>query len=312
MTSDRASEGLAATFCQWRQQAQAQANQADIPIAEVDWLLAEATGWTALDRLMNRPPARPCDLEWLSHIWQQRVGDRIPLQQLLQTVTWRQLQLTVTDAVLIPRPETEMLVDLAISWQEEFSAPGLWADLGTGSGAIAVGLAREIPEMSVVAIDASDAALQVAARNVERHGVGDRVTLLQGNWFEPLKDFLGTDRSLKPTRLEPTKLQPTKLQGAISNPPYIPTDVVEQLDPEVRDREPRMALDGGRDGLGALRHLVEAAPDYLQSGGCWLVEVMQGQAETVAELLAREGRYHRIAIHRDLDGVERAVSARRL
>ena len=157
-----------------------------------------------------------------------------------------------------------------------------------------------------MAIDASNAALQVAARNVELHGVGDRITLLQGDWFQPLKDFLGSKRSLKPT-----KLQPTKLQGMISNPPYIPTNMVEQLEPEVRDREPRMALDGGSDGLVALRHLVDAAPDYLQSGGCWLVEVMQGQAEAVAELLAREGRYHRIAIHRDLDGVERAVSARR-
>ena len=302
MVSDRPSEGLAASLCLWRQRAQAQANQAEIPIAEVDWLLAEATGWTALDRLMNRPPAKPCDLEWLSRIWQQRVRDRIPLQQLLQTVAWRQLKLTVTDAVLIPRPETEMLVDLVMSWQGEFSEPGVWADLGTGSGAIAIGLASEMPGNSVVAVDASKAALQVATRNVERYGLGDRITLLQGNWFEPLKDlYLPTESSIA-----------TKLQGMVSNPPYIPSDVVDRLEPEVRDREPRLALDGGSDGLEALRHLVREAPDYLKSGGCWLVEVMRGQAETVAGLLTRDGRYHHIAIHRDLDGVERAVSARRL
>lgn len=289
-------EQTAKTFHLWRKQALVEAANAGISGAEVDWLLTEAAGWTTLDRVLNRPPSSPCNLKWLNAIWQKRVGDRVPLQQLLQTVTWRQLKLTVTNAVLIPRPETEMLVDLAIAELQTVPQIGVWADLGTGSGAIAIGLASACPDVSVLAIDASKDALQVAARNVEQHGLKDRVTLMEGHWFVPLQTVLSPG---------------DKLQGMISNPPYIPTQAIEALEPEVRDWEPRMALDGGADGLNDLRHLVRVAPDYLEPGGFWLAEVMQGQAEKVASLLVEDGRYDSVTIHQDLDGVERAVSARK-
>ena len=290
-------DSAAAAIERWRQHAIQQASSFGVDAAEVDWLLREATGWTRLDRLMHRPPPRPCSLDWLDDLWQQRLQHNIPLQQLLQTVTWRRLQLTVTDAVLIPRPETELLVDLALECLCEFPKPGLWIDMGTGSGAIAIGMARENPQLSVIAVDTSAEALQVAARNVNRYKLEGQISLVQGHWFDALRTSACTSNSL---------------QGMVSNPPYIPSDVVEQLAPEVRDREPRLALDGGADGLVAIRHLIQNAPNFLQSGGCWLVELMYDQAAEVARLLAEDGRYRRIESHQDLDGNQRFVSARRI
>ena len=291
------SEHVVAEFNCWRQKAINQAIGAGIARAEVDWLLREVTEWTALDRLMHRPPPRPCNLNWLDSIWQQRIQHRIPLQQLLQTVNWRRLQLTVTDAVLIPRPETEVLVDLALGFLSEFSEPGVWADMGTGSGAIAIGMANDVPDLSVIAVDASSAALEVTTRNVKRYGLDGQISLVQGNWFKALQT---------------SSLNGQLLQGMVSNPPYIPSQVVDRLTPEVRDREPRLALDGGADGLAAVRQLIQAAPEYVQSGGCWLVEIMFDQAREVARLLTEDGRYRQIDIHKDLDRNERFVSAKRL
>ncbi|MGK7910808.1 MAG: peptide chain release factor N(5)-glutamine methyltransferase [Synechococcus sp.] len=288
-------EANAVDLDRWRREAIQQAANFDIDAAEVDWLLREVTGWTALDRIMHRPPPYSYSLEKLDTLWQQRLHRNIPLQQLLHTVTWRRLQLTVTDAVLIPRPETELLVDLALDALAEFPQPGTWVDMGTGSGAIAIGMAREIPKLSAIAVDISGQALEVAARNVSRHGLEQQITLLQGEWFGALR---GTANKVLP------------LQGMVSNPPYIPTTAVENLAPEVRDREPRLALDGGADGLDAVRHLIQEAPNFLQSGGCWLVELMYDQADKVARLLAEDGRYQRIERHPDLDGNQRFVSAR--
>lgn len=226
----------AAAIERWRQQAIRQAASLGVDAAEVDWLLRELAGWTPLDRLMHRPPPRRCAIEELDKLWQQRLQHNIPLQQLLQTVTWRRLQLTVTDAVLIPRPETELLVDLALDCLAEFSQPGLWVEMGTGSGAISVGMAHESPELSVIAVDTSAEALEVAAHNVKRYKLEQQISLVQGHWFDAL--LVSHDVPL--------------LQGMVSNPPYIPSAVVEQLAPEVRDREPTLALDGGVDGLVAI------------------------------------------------------------
>ncbi|MEM9536767.1 MAG: peptide chain release factor N(5)-glutamine methyltransferase [Cyanobacteria bacterium P01_E01_bin.45] len=287
----------AAALDRWRQQAIRQATSSGVDATEVDWLLRELAGWTPLDRLMHRPPPRRCAIEQLDELWQQRLLHNIPLQQLLQTVTWRRLQLTVTDAVLIPRPETEQLVDLALDCLAEFSMPGLWVDMGTGSGAISVGMAHESPELSVIAVDTSAEALAVAAHNIERYKLGQQISLLQGNWFDGLRQSSSDSPCL---------------QGMVSNPPYIPSDAVEKLAPEVRDREPRLALDGGADGLVSIRHLIQEAPHFLQSGGCWLVELMYDQAAEVSRLLAEDGRYRRIESHPDLDGNQRFVSARRI
>ncbi len=278
---------------QWRQQARREAIAADVSAVEVDVLLRDFCGWTALDRAMGRSPEVAVDWVALDRLWKRRCVERVPLQYLLGRVVWRDLELQVSPGVLIPRPETELLVDVAAAWwrSQALFESGLWADLGTGSGAIAIGLARACPDLQVLAVDCSIKALAVAQSNIDLHDLGDRVRTLQGSWFEPLEPYRH------------------KLHGLVSNPPYIPTEVVRELEPEVRDREPHLALDGGESGLDALAHLVEGAPDYLQAGGFWLVELMRGQTAAVVQLLEETDRYEAIAVHRDLDGVERAVSA---
>ncbi len=289
---------------QWRQQAQKQAEAEHIPSAEVDWLLQ---GLCQVDRLALRlgtlaeQLAIPStvDLAKLQSLWQKRVGDRVPVQHLVGATPWRNFTLAVSPAVLIPRPETELLIDLAVERiaahpQGQALAQGIWVDVGTGSGAIALGLATAFPNARIIATDVSAAALAIAQQNAQTNGLGDRIEFRQGAWFEPLQDLAG------------------QLAGMVSNPPYIPTEIVPTLQPEVARHEPHLALDGGDDGLDAVRHLVTAAPQFLRDGGLWMVEHMAGQSEAVAQLLQATKTYGAITTHADLAGIDRFVTAQQV
>ena len=278
----------------WRAQARQEAQAAGISPQEVDLLLKERLGWGPLERLLGRPLLGKEDpVAEVEVLWRRRLEERIPLQYLLGKVEWAGLSLRVTPAVLIPRPETELLVEQASLWLQANPLPpgSLFADLGTGSGAIAIALAHKHPQLQLLAVDVSPAALAVAAANLAEHGLQERVQLLEGSWFAPLDPWRG------------------RLRGLVSNPPYIPTGELEHLMPEVRLHEPRQALDGGEDGLTHLRLLVQTAPAYLAPHSFWAVEVMQGQAPWVAEQLRAQGCYQQIQVHRDLAGIERVVSA---
>lgn len=286
----------------WRQISKAAALAADVSPDEVDWLLQEVAG---LDRLSLRlesykdqPQQLQMPLEDLDHLWLRRLNDRLPIQYIAHSAPWRHFKLAVSPAVLIPRPETEDLVDLAVaatknSWVKQLER-GHWADLGTGSGAIAIGLADTFPAAMIHAVDYSFEALAIAHNNAQQLGFADRIHFYQGNWWEPLF-------SLK-----------EQISGMVSNPPYIPTSLVSQLQPEVAKHEPHLALDGGADGLDCIRHLIETSPAYLRPGGVWLIEMMAGQAPTVAELLQNQGSYCKIQIHSDLAGIERFATAYRI
>jgi release factor glutamine methyltransferase len=222
------------------------------------------------------------------------------VQHLAGQTPWRSFTLRVSPSVLIPRPETELIIEAVVervnrSPEADRLRRGIWADLGTGSGAIALALADAFPDALVVATDISGDALKLAQANGVLNGLGDRILFRQGPWFEPLAR-LGLA---------------TQVAGMLSNPPYIPSDTIPQLQPEVARHEPAIALDGGHDGLDCLRHLVTAAPEFLMPGGIWAVELMEGQAPTVAALLATEGKYHNIQPHQDLAGIERFVLADR-
>ena len=289
---------------QWRDEACAAATAAAISFAEVDWLLQELAG---LDRLTLRlesfkhwPQVQlRLSLPELTELWQKRIEARVPVQYLAGTAPWRQFNLTVSPAVLIPRPETELIIDLAVVAAQSSipelgsSAAEVWADLGTGSGAIAIGLATAFPKATVYAVDCSPDAIAVAQKNATDLGLGDRMQFRQGAWFQPLAGLEG------------------QLRGMVSNPPYIPSGMVSSLQPEVAWHEPHLALDGGEDGLDCIRHLVATAPTYLKPGGIWLIEMMAGQAEQVVELLERQGDYDRIQVHADLAGIDRFVLAHR-
>jgi release factor glutamine methyltransferase len=274
---------------QWYGTAKIAAHAAAVDGFELDWLLGELLGIDRLSLRLGNFPAVEGDLATLEDLWARRLGDRIPVQYLVGHVHWRGMRLKVSPAVLIPRPETELLIDLV----RDVSIAGPWVDLGTGSGAIALGLAQALPEIAIHAVDCSEAALAIARENAEGLGLGDRITFYHGSWCEPIAHLEG------------------KLAGFLSNPPYIPSREVDVLQPEVLRHEPRLALDGGADGLDAIRHLAGEGSRYLRSGGIWAVELMAGQGETVANLLQEQGDYEDIRIERDWADWDRFVLARR-
>ncbi len=290
----------------WREVSLAQAPELAM---ELDWLLREAVSVEV--RALGHAPSEklwqlPCDLAALTELWRRHWQAHEPLQYVVGRSPWRRFELKVAPGVLVPRPETELIVEIASQRVAEVSqdlnldlSQGTWVDLGTGTGAIALGLAELLPNIAIHGVDCSDVALEIAAENVAsvRNGIWQsRIQLHQGRWFEPLL---------------PLFEQGLKLAGMVSNPPYIPTGMLEELQPEVRLHEPSLALDGGEDGLDCLRHLVTAGSMHLQPGGLWLVELMTGQAEAVKALLQADGGYQSITGHFDLCGIERFVSALR-
>ncbi|MBE9059399.1 peptide chain release factor N(5)-glutamine methyltransferase [cf. Phormidesmis sp. LEGE 11477] len=285
----------------WRQWAIQLAKENNADQSEVDWFLQGFSQLTPLSLRLNTYQDQPnilltISLHELTEKWQQRIGQSVPVQYLTGEVPWRNFLLTVTPDVLIPRPETELIIDIATKLtadspiaRQEYT--GEWADLGTGSGAIALGLAGAFPEATIHAVDISESALKIAQYNAQKHNLGDRITFCQGSWLSPLTHLKG------------------QLTGIISNPPYIPSQTIATLQPEVANHEPHLALDGGPDGLDCIRHLIDSSAPYLQPGGLWLIELMKGQAKTVASLLSQQGNYNHINIHLDLSGVDRFVSA---
>lgn len=287
---------------QWREVAITTAIATDVPVAEIDWLLQEITD---LDKLALRLGSfknkhqiqSQFTLEDLEQLWQQRINHRLPVQYIAGVTPWRKFQIAVSPAVLIPRPETEFLIDLAVDAVSRFPylKKGNWADLGTGSGAIALGLADALTEATIHAVDRSMTALEVAKKNATNAGLDKQIKFYQGSWWEPLKTLTG------------------EFSGMVSNPPYIPKRMIAQLQPEVTAHEPHLALDGGDSGLECIRHLVHTSPTYLKPGGVWLVEMMAGQADTVREILISQGEYENIQIQADLSGIERfAVAYKKL
>ena len=231
---------------------------------------------------------RPLDSSELAAFREQvqRRAKGEPVQYILGETEFWSLPFTVSPAVLIPRADTEVLVEEALS---RIEGPVHLLDVGTGSGAIAVAMAHEKPEIQVTALDCSEEALQVARGNAERNGVAERVSCLAGDLAE---------------------LPPGPFAMVVSNPPYIPTADCEQLMTEVRDHEPRLALDGGEDGLTAYRQLSSQSGEILLPGGWLLVEVGKGQAEDVVALFAAAGLAE-ITSRDDYSGIPRVVAGRK-
>jgi len=231
---------------------------------------------------------RPLDSSELAAFREQvqRRAKGEPVQYILGETEFWSLPFTVSPAVLIPRADTEVLVEEALS---RIEGPVHLLDVGTGSGAIAVAMAHEKPEIQVTALDCSEEALHVARGNAERNGVAERVSCLAGDLAE---------------------LPPGPFAMVVSNPPYIPTADCEQLMTEVRDHEPRLALNGGEDGLTAYRQLTSQSGEILLPGGWLLVEVGIGQAEDVVALFEAAGLAE-IKSHDDYAGIPRVVAGRK-
>ena len=223
----------------------------------------------------------------------RRRGSREPAQYILGTAGFYGLELATDARALIPRRETEMLVDRALEIAR--GRPVAALDLATGSGAVALALAsnlgRESGEGSrIVATDSSPEALALAIANAEKLGLSERVRFVESDLFSAL----GEDEAF---------------DVVAANLPYVPTAEIETLEPEVRDHEPRPALDGGPDGLGVMRACIAAAPPFVRPGGWMLMEVGAGQAEAVTALLSAAGFDTERPI-RDPGGVDRVVQGR--
>ena len=214
-----------------------------------------------------------------------RRAEGYPLQYLTGRQEFFQLDFEVTPDVLIPRPETELIVEVGIEILKHEAAP-FFADLGTGSGAIAISLLQELPRARAIAVDVSAAALEVAGRNAERHAVSDRLQLIESDLFSTMD-------------------LPAELNLIVSNPPYIPANDLNGLQREVR-HEPTGALDGGPDGLAVVRRLLKDAPDFLPANGYLVFEIGFDQHEAVKKLIDHRA-WELIELRKDLQGILRTV-----
>ncbi len=223
------------------------------------------------------------------------------------------LAFTLNATTLEPRPETELLVDLALG---ALPAAGRLLDLGTGTGCIPIAVLANQPDAQAVAVDLSGLALEAARGNAIRHGVSGRLDLRQGNWFGALGEPPPSVPPHKGEGGEGTESSQPNAQAyvagvfdlIVSNPPYITSAVVETLAPEVKDFDPRMALDGGPDGLAPYRVIAAEAANWLAAGGWVLVEIGYDQGAAVSALFLEAG-FEDVAVHRDLNGLDRVVGA---
>lgn len=223
-----------------------------------------------------------------------RRSAREPLQYIIGTQEFWGLLFSVTPDVLIPRPETELVVESSIQALGGNDSP-LIVDLCTGSGCIAVSLAKGLPGARVFALDRSEAALAVARENARRNGVADSVRFLAGDLFAPLDEL--------------------DLSGRVdlitANPPYISTGERSALQPEVRDFEPEMALIAGPRGTEIAERIIAASPEYLRTGGSLVMEMGMGQATGLRNIVNNAGSYAAVEILKDLTGIDRVVVAKR-
>ncbi len=280
--------------------------EARVEPMEARWIVEAVSGLQGAELLANQhDPAPVGAVKRVDDMLARRVAGE-PLQYVLGEWEFRGIDVFVDRRVLIPRPETEVTTQVAIDALIDRGArrgrASPWAgtqtdfivvDLGTGSGAIAIALATELPDAEVWATDVSEDALAVARANVAGAGsVATRIRVAHGDWFGALPDALRG-----------------RVRAAVANPPYIGEGEVESLPPEVVHHEPRVALVSGPTGLEAIEHIVGAAPEWLEPAGVLVVEIAPSQAETALGLARRAG-FAEATIERDLAARDRVLVAR--
>lgn len=262
-------------------------HKADVatPVLDAQIMLSQVSGCSRIEliahpELQLSPKAIRKFTEWVN-----RRSQREPLAYIIGQQEFFGICFEVTPAVLIPRPETEILVETVIEYLKNLDKPIL-ADIGIGSGAVAVSIAKNVLNVVVFGTELSQAALDVARRNVEHAGVQDKVQILYGDLLEPL-DGINFDL-------------------IVSNPPYIASGEIDNLQPEIAKYEPKQSLDGGPDGLDYYHRLSAEAPDYLKAGGILVVEVGFSQSDSVKVMFENEG-FRNVRAKKDYNGIERVV-----
>ena len=231
------------------------------------------------------------NLEYLESIWVNHLISSTPIQYLCGIAFWRNLKLKVTDKVLIPRPETELIIDIVLKIFGKKSQKLFFAELGTGSGAISIALSLEFPSWEGIATDIDQDALEIAAKNYIDSSNQSNLKFCCGHWWTPLESFKG------------------KLDLAISNPPYIPKKIYEELSKEVKNFEPKIALMGGEDGLDHIREIIQKAPLFLKNKGWLILENHFDQGSKVKQLLIKH-KFTSVEILNDFSGIGRFTIGR--
>jgi release factor glutamine methyltransferase len=270
-------------------------NEVDAPRLSAEMLLSHVLGlkrielYTQFDRIVEKE-----SLDRL-HGLVKRAGLHEPVAYLVGRTEFYSLEMEVSADCLIPRPETELLAQRAIEFLRTRKGKQHVCDLCTGCGCIGIAIAKNHADAHVVATDISDKALAVAARNVEKYGLQDRVELLCGDLFDPLVPHLDV----------------THWDLIVCNPPYVSAAEYEALDKNVKDYEPKAALLAGEDGLDVYRRIVEKIDRFLKSDGVLLLEIGYAQGPAVRELLEQTALFSAITIEKDNQSNDRVVTARR-
>jgi len=254
----------------------------DTPMLDARVLVCAATGLTPEGLIMQEnAPIAPCALKSLQ-IWEAARCAGTPVSRLTGRREFFGLAFDIGPAVLDPRADTETLVEAALGVAPK---TGRVLDLGTGSGCVLISMLANAEGLRGLGVDISAAALRYARYNAHRHKVRDRIGLQQGSWFSPVR---------------------RRFDVIMSNPPYIARADINQLAVEVRDHDPRQALDGGEDGLDAYRQICLTAPGYLEADGHLVMEIGHNQAKQVSDLMRAEG-FQNLHVQKDLEGRARVV-----
>ena len=263
------------------------------PRLSAELLLSHVTGlrrielYTQFNKLVDKQ-----QLDKL-HDLVERAGKHEPVAYLVGKTEFYSMELNVAPDCMIPRPETELLVQRAIEFLRTREGIQHVCDLCTGSGCIAVGIAKNFPNARIIATDICDAALSVAAANIEKYQLKDRIELLAGDLFEPVIPQLDVGR----------------FDLIVSNPPYVSSDEYEKLEKNVKDYEPKLALYAGVDGLDIYRRIIEKADDYLKPDAALMLEIGYAQGPAIKELLEQADVFTEIKVEKDFHDNDRVVTA---
>ncbi len=270
-------------------------NAIDSPRLSAEILLSYVLELTRIELYtqFDKPVTKP-KLDQL-HALVKRAAQKEPVAYLTGTTEFYSLQLKVNKHCLIPRPETELLVDRAVEFLRTRSGRQLVCDLCTGSACIAVAIAANVPAARIIATDICDSALMVAEQNIEKHQLKDRIKLLQGDLFEPIIPQLDTE----------------KFDLVVTNPPYVSIGEFQQLDKNIKDYEPASALLAGDDGLDICRRIIARANQFLKSDGALFMEIGCVQGPAVKQLLENTKSFNHISMEKDYQDNDRVVIAKK-
>ena len=267
----------------------------DSPRLSAELLLSDVLGMKRIELYMHfDKPVEQVKLDALRGLV-KRAGEQEPIGYLVGRTEFYSLEMAVCKDCLIPRSETETLVERAIEFLRTRTGSQYVLDLCTGCGCIAIAIAKNYPDIKVIATDISDAALSVAAQNVEKHKLSDKITLLSGDLFEPII----------------RQLDDPAFDLIVSNPPYVSEPEFEELDKNVKDYEPHLALKGGFDGLAVYRRITDQVSNFLKPDAALMMEIGYAQGTAIRHKLESTGLFASITIEKDLSNNDRIAIAKK-